>query len=267
MLTLHTLASGSSGNAMLVSDGRTHILLDAGISARRIGRGLAQLGLRPGELAGVLITHEHSDHIAGLTTLLKNCPLPVWATRGTCGELRRRIPFVDGLVHAAPAEGFGLGSFWVRPFPTSHDAAESAGFRLTADGGETAAVATDLGVVTGAVLDGVLGADILVAETNHDEEWLRSGPYPYYLKQRVLGDRGHLSNEAGAELVAAAVEAGAREVVLAHLSAENDTPARARQAVCRRLAAAGIAPEADVRLTVAPRDRLGEPHTVGRRAG
>ena len=265
MLTLHTLASGSSGNAMLVTDGTTHILLDAGISARRITQALAQLGLRPGELAGVLITHEHTDHIAGLTTLTKQCPLPIYATPGTGRQLRRRIPFADELVHAVPAgEEFRLGTFAVRPFPTSHDAEESAGFRLTSCG-ECAAVATDLGYVTDAVLEGVLGADILVAEANHDEEWVRASQrYPYHLKRRILGDRGHLSNEAGAELIRRAAEAGTASVVLAHLSAENNTPAHAEETVCRILRDAGIRPGVDLALTVAPRDRLSGPYIRGR---
>jgi phosphoribosyl 1,2-cyclic phosphodiesterase len=146
----------------------------------------------------------------------------------------------------------------VRPFATPHDAAGSVGFRLTS-GGESAALATDLGYVSREVLDGVLGADILVAETNHDVEWLQSGPYPAALKRRILGDRGHLSNEAGAELVRQAVEAGARTVVLAHLSHENNTPARAYDTVYQALERAGVAVGRDAALTVAPRSQLSPP--------
>ena len=116
---------------------------------------------------------------------------------------------------------------------------------------------TDLGYVTPQVREAVRGCDLLVCETNYDEDWLRSGPYPYSLKQRVMGDRGHLSNEAGAELAAMAVESGTRTVILAHLSQENNTPTHARSVVCRRLAAMGCDPERDIYLEVAPRNELG----------
>ena len=206
MLELCTLASGSSGNSLLVTDGRTHVLVDAGISCRRICTGLKELGVEPTELAGVLITHEHSDHISGLTTLTKQLRLPVYASPGTGRQLCYRIAFLEELLRpVAPGEGFSVGGLAIESFPTSHDAAESVGYALSA-GGRKAAVVTDLGYVTGAVLRGIRGADLLVAEANHDVEWVQSGPYPYHLKARILGDRGHLSNEAGAELAWTAVE-------------------------------------------------------------
>ena len=257
MLTYTTLASGSSGNCALVSCGRTHLLLDTGISARRITTALKRLGVDPASLSGVLITHEHSDHISGLTTLTKQLKLPVYATAPTLRQLCYRIPFLEDLCRSfEPGDGFPVGEIWVGSFPTSHDAACSVGYTLTGEGCKAAA-ATDLGYLTLAVLQAVQGCDLLVCETNHDEDWVRSGPYPYYLKQRILGDRGHLSNETGAELAALAVESGARTVVLAHLSSENNTPARARDVVSRRLSAGGIDPERDVSLTVAPRNECG----------
>ncbi len=263
MLTLYTLASGSSGNALLVSDGRTHVLLDAGISARRIKNSLSALGLSLTDLAGILITHEHTDHIAGLTTLSKHCALPVYTTSGTGRQLCYRIPFLDELIHTVtPGQPFELGTLEILPFATSHDAAASVGFRLEGSGG-SAAVATDLGYVSQEVLAGVLGADILLAETNHDEEWLKSGPYPYHLKRRILGDRGHLSNEAGAELIRRAVEAGATTVVLGHLSAENNTPAHAYETVSSTLTRMGAEVGRDVLLAVAPRYELSCPYGKG----
>ena len=184
MLELCTLASGSSGNSLLVSDGRTHILVDAGISCRRITNSLKMLGVDPKELAGVLITHEHTDHMAGLATLTKQLRLPVYASRGTGRQLCYRIAFLEELFHpVTPGEGFS-----VERFPTSHDAAESTGYALSA-GGRKAAVVTDLGYVTPEVERGIRGADLLVCEANHDVEWLQAGPYPYYLKARILGDR------------------------------------------------------------------------------
>ena len=262
MLELCTLASGSSGNSLLVTDGRTHVLVDAGISCRRICTGLKELGVEPTELAGVLITHEHSDHISGLTTLTKQLRLPVYASPGTGRQLCYRIAFLEELLRpVAPGEGFSIGGLAIESFPTSHDAAESVGYALSA-GGRKAAVVTDLGYVTEAVLRGIRGADLLVAEANHDVEWVQSGPYPYHLKARILGDRGHLSNEAGAELAWTAVEGGARTVVLAHLSHENNTPARAHEVVRGVLERWGAAVGRDVALEVAPRSEKSRRYTV-----
>ena len=256
MLTFTTLASGSSGNAALVSQGDTHILLDAGISARRITSGLAALGVRPEHLSAILITHEHSDHISGLAVLTKKLRAPIYATGPTCRQLCYKIPFVDDLVRQQEAgTGVQIGALWVESFPTPHDAAGSVGYSIA---GEEArmVLATDLGYLTPEVRQAAEGCQLLVCEANHDEDWVRSGPYPYYLKQRILGDRGHLSNEAGAELAALAAQSGTRNIVLAHLSAENNTPARAREVVRRRLSALGCDPERELSLTVAPR---GEP--------
>ena len=262
MLELCTLASGSSGNCLLVSDGRTHILVDAGISCRRITNGLKALGVDPRELSGVLITHEHTDHMAGLATLTKQLRVPVYASRGTGRQLCYRIAFLEELLRpVTPGEGFSVGGIGVESFPTPHDAAESTGYALSA-GGRKAAVATDLGCVTPEVLKGIRGADLLVCEANHDVEWLRSGPYPYYLKARILGDRGHLSNEAGAELAWTAVEGGARAVVLAHLSHENNTPRRALDVVGGVLSRRGAAVGREVVLEAAPRSETGRAYRL-----
>ena len=262
MLELCTLASGSSGNCLLVSDGHTHILVDAGISARRITKSLRELGLDPRELSGILITHEHSDHISGLATLTKQLSLPVYTSRGTALQLCYRIAFLEDVIHTfRPGESFDVGGLGVESFPTPHDTVESVGYAVTGCG-RKAAVATDLGYVTQEVWDGVQGADLLVAEANHEVEWVQSGPYPYFLKQRILGERGHLSNDAGAALACSAVAGGAHTVVLAHLSAENNTPARAYDTVCAALERAGAAVGGDVVLEVAPRSELGKRYAV-----
>ena len=262
VLQLCTLASGSSGNSLLVSDGATHILVDAGISCRRITTALKGLGVDPASLSAVLITHEHTDHISGLTTLTKQRKVPVYASRGSGMQLCYRIPFLEEVLHTfTPGERFSLGGVDVESFATPHDAAQSTGYALSA-GGKKAAVVTDLGHVTDEVAEGIRGAELLVAEANHDVEWLRSGPYPYSLKSRILGDRGHLSNEAGAALVCSAVSAGASTVVLAHLSHENNTPERARQVVGDSLTRMGAVPGRDVLLEVAPRSEPGRRYTV-----
>lgn len=259
-----TLASSSSGNSLLVRSGAYSVLIDAGVSARRITSALRQLGVDPAELSGVLVTHAHTDHTAGLGTLLKQLRLPVYATAPTLDRLGEKLEALAGLeLEVTPQVGFYLGPMWVQAFPTPHDCPGSVGYTICCDGAKLA-LATDLGHVTQPVWQGVQGADMLVAETNHDEEWVRTGPYPYHLKRRILGDYGHLSNEAGADLVGRAVERGTRTVVLAHLSQENNTPAKARETVCVHLRAMGVDPERDLALSVAPKGEPGVVHCLGR---
>lgn len=261
MLTLTTLASGSSGNCALLSDGETHLLLDAGISCRRICTALTALKIAPESLAGVLITHEHSDHISGLATLHKRFRLPVYTSPGTARQLCYRIAALEDVVRPCPpGNSFTVGGLDVETFPISHDAAEPMGFAVSS-GERKAALVTDLGVVTEAVRRGMAGARLVLVEANHDVEWVRSGPYPYYLKERILGRQGHLSNEDGGTLALGAVQDGARTVVLGHLSRENNTPQRAFDAVNTILSAYGPR-ETGLTLAVAPRDQTGPVYTV-----
>ena len=257
MLELCTLASGSSGNSLLVSDGATHILVDAGISCRRITTALKGLGVDPASLSAVLITHEHTDHIAGLATLTKQLRVPVYASKGTGLQLCWRIAFLEEVLRPfGPGESFSIGSIGIESFPTPHDAAQSTGYALSC-GGRKAAIVTDLGHVTPDVEEGIKGAHLLVAETNHDPEWLRSGSYPYFLKERILGSEGHLSNQDGARLICSAAAQGAKTVVLAHLSKDNNTPQRAYDTVAMALMRQGAELERDVVLAVAPRAEMG----------
>lgn len=261
MLTLTTLASGSSGNCILLSGGGEHILIDAGISCRRICRSLRALGVEPESLSGVLITHEHTDHISGLATLTKQFRLPVYASPGTARQLCYRIAALEDVLHAcAPGGSFTLGSLDVETFPTLHDAAEPMGYAVSC-GEQKAAVVTDLGFVTDQVRAGMAGAGLVVVECNHDPDWVASSSYPYALKRRILGDHGHLSNEAGGALARDAVAHGARAVVLAHLSSENNTPEHARAAVERILSACGALADG-VTLVVAPRSEPGPTYAL-----
>ena len=254
MLSITTFASGSEGNCLLVTGGGTTVLIDAGISCRRILAALDAAGLPPNALDCVLITHEHSDHICGLATLSRRLGVPVFASHGTARQLAYRIPFAPGVLRSfTPGLSFPLGALTVGSFPTSHDAADSVGYTISYEGVRLS-IATDLGIVTPAVLDGVLGSDAVVIETNHDADLLRAGPYPYTLKQRILSERGHLCNEDGARLAAQAVAAGARRVILAHLSRTNNTPDLALAAVKRALGSA----ISGVEVTVAPRSSPGE---------
>ena len=246
-MNIALFASGSSGNCALVSDGETHILIDAGISARRIRAGLTAQDVAMADLAGVLVTHEHSDHVKGLTVLLRRDPVAVYALPAVCAALRRLLPErADCLHEITPGEAFHLGDVCVTPFPTPHDAAGSCGYRL--DG----SACFGFGTVTDAVRAALRGVDCAVIEANHDPELLRTGPYPIYLKRRIASDHGHLSNESAGALAVYLAENGAQQLILGHLSRENNTPRAALEAVSLALAAAGFSPGTQPELYAAP---------------
>lgn len=261
-MRIFTLASGSSGNCLLVTDGENNILIDAGISLRRIKTGISSLGLSPDDLSGVLVTHEHSDHISGLAMLVKKHEVPIYAPPMTAETIAHTVPGADRLIRPIlPGEGFSLGDVKVTAFPTMHDTPDSVGYRL--DGEISFGLCTDLGCVTDEVLDYMQGVHCAVIEANHDEEMLRYGSYPYYLKRRILSPRGHLSNEASGQLAVFLAQHGARSLVLGHLSRENNTPALAEETVRGALRAAGYdtalktAPPAEL-LAVYPEDTYAE---------
>ena len=261
-MEFYTLASSSSGNAALVRCGDTAILLDAGISARRIAQSLAALGMTPDALDAVLITHEHSDHVNGIATLTKKYGIPVYASRGTAHFLPQAAPCLrkfdagDAFTIGSGA-AFSVGALEIRSFRTSHDAADSVDYRIDGPDGSLGAL-TDTGYVTDAAAQALAGVDALLLEANHDIPTLQSGPYPYHLKRRILSEHGHLSNAAAADFALWCAQHGTSDILLAHLSAENNTPAMAEYAVARRLQAGGCS----IRLGVAPKDRMSEVHTI-----
>ena len=225
-MRIHVFASGSGGNCLLLEDRETRILIDAGISKRRVVTTLAGLGLRMEQIGGVLITHEHSDHISGLLNLAKGRDLPVYAPHTVAARLLGSLPLLqDNLCVIPVGEPFSLGSLRVTAFHTSHDTDESVGYRIEGEG--VYAHATDTGCVTEGMRAGLLGADTVLLESNHDEDMLRYGPYPFYLKKRILSDRGHLSNAACAAFARELAESGTRRIILGHLSRENNTPGKA----------------------------------------
>lgn len=244
------LASGSSGNAYVLSQGRTHILLDAGISARRLTQGLAFAGLTPADLAGIFVTHAHSDHVNGLPVFTKQHRRPIFASAPAIEELLKKNPQLAPFCQALHGP-LNLPELSVDHFPVSHDSPGTLGFSVFSQK-EKMALATDLGYVTQAVWQGVLGADLLVVETNHNPEWVKNGPYPAYLKKRVLGKEGHLSNQEGAELAANAVHAGTTTLILAHLSQENNTPLCAKETVENHLQSKQLS---NYTLALAPKDQ------------
>ncbi|MBE6990194.1 MAG: MBL fold metallo-hydrolase [Ruminococcaceae bacterium] len=256
MITLHTFASGSEGNCALVSAGDTHLLLDAGISCRRIAAALDELGLDPGDLDALLITHEHADHVRGLEVLARRFAVPVYTGAATARQLCYRTAGLEGLIRPVePGVPLPLGEITVTAFPNSHDAAGPLGYRFDC-GGASAGVLTDTGVVTEAARRTLAGVELLVLESNHDVEWLRSGPYPYSLKARILSDRGHLSNDDAAAFAAEMAALGTAQFVLAHLSRQNNTPQQALDTVGAALLGTGAA------VTAAPRDTVSRPYAA-----
>ena len=262
MTTFHTLASSSAGNCMLLSCDNTHILIDAGISCRRISQSLQQLGLKAADLSAILITHEHSDHTAGLKTLLKGVELPVYTSPGTALALCAQLPARAAAFHPVSVGApFSLGGCRITPFSTLHDSAESIGFRIdTMDG--SVGILTDSGCIPAAAPKLLQGVELLVLESNYDEASLLSGPYPEYLKQRILSQRGHLSNHMAADFAAEMARCGTAAVWLAHLSKENNLPAVAEETVSRRLRQQNLSPE----LYIAPRDEISKEFQLCRRS-
>ena len=249
------LASGSSGNAILVSADDTHLLVDAGISARRVTRALHALDVRPEDLRAVLVTHEHGDHVSGLGPLVRRLHVPVYATRGTLGRIRRLIKGGGAAVVVDAGSTFEVGTVNVSPFAVSHDCVDPVGYSFD-DGGVRVVVATDLGVVGRSVRDHLSRADCIVLESNHDERMLLDGPYPWHLKRRILSNTGHLSNDAAAREIDLLCSGRLSSLVLAHISHENNRPDLAVAAAAAILDRRG---RTDVAVTAASRDEPTDP--------
>lgn len=238
MLTVRSLGSGSSGNALLVEEGDTALLVDCGVGARALTAGLRLAGRRLADLDAVLLTHEHADHVRALPQV-ERARLPLVATRGTAAAAGLDPSLHEEVRGERPLT---VGTLTITPLPVSHDAAEPCAFHIEGATGSLL-VATDLGCPAPAWRDRLAAADLIVLEANHDEALLRAGPYPARLKQRVLSPRGHLSNaDCAAFLAAALADPGHRSptIWLAHLSQTNNRPALARETVRRLLAERGL---------------------------
>lgn len=224
------LASGSTGNSTLLRWQGGCLLIDAGISARRIRTMLRSDGVELQDLDAIFITHEHSDHIQGLSVLLRQQPVPVYALPKVANMLRSLFPMHRALFIDADASGVSFSGACAYPISTMHDSADSCGWRIeTAEG--VYGHCTDLGLVTDDVLDGLCGSDIALIEANHDVDMLRNGPYPPALKRRILSEYGHLSNDAAAELALTLCANGTRSLILGHISRHNNTPGIALRTV------------------------------------
>ena len=259
-MRLCSIASGSSGNCIYVGSDSTHLLVDTGISKKRIEESLAELEVKGEELNGILITHEHSDHIQGLGVFCRKYEVPIYATKGTIAGIcacKTLGKMPEGLFREISSdETFDVGDLTVKPFAISHDANEPTGFRIEQEE-KAVAVATDLGIYDDYIVENLKGLDAVVLEANHDIHMLEVGPYPYPLKRRVLGDHGHLSNELSGRLLCKILHDKMKHVVLGHLSRENNFPELAYETVKLEVTMSNIPFDGnDIPLMVAERDKM-----------
>jgi phosphoribosyl 1,2-cyclic phosphodiesterase len=241
------LASGSSGNATLISTGRTRLLVDAGLSRRELMRRLAAVGEQFERIDAILISHEHSDHVSGLPVVARSLDVPVFLTR-------LAAPAIAWNGYEPKLEAFqagariAIGDIEIDTFTIPHDAADPIGFCFRFEGLKTGLV-TDLGYVPESIKFHLRGADLLILESNHDLEMLKVGPYPWSVKQRVMSRNGHLSNDAVSDFIRADLDASVRTLVLGHLSEHNNHPEIARLTAAQALASRGL----PTRLVIAGR--------------
>ena len=260
-----SIASGSSGNCIYVGSEDTHLLVDVGISGKRIEQGLNTLDLTGRDIDGILITHEHSDHIKGLGVVARKYHIPVYMTEGTADALTRvnlgKIP--EGIFHEIREdEPFAIKDLTIHPFTIPHDAAQPVGYRVECNT-QSVGIATDLGNYNDYIVKNLQGLDALLLEANHDIHMLQVGKYPYYLKQRILGDRGHLSNENAGRLLCRLLHDNMKAIFLGHLSRENNYEELAYETVCSEVTL-GDNPykSRDFKIQVAKRDCISEAITV-----
>lgn len=233
-MRLCSIASGSSGNCIYVGSDATHLLVDVGISGKRAELGLNSLGITGADLDGILITHEHADHISGLGVMARKYGVPIYATAGTIDAIRKTgsLGKIEDSLFREIREDVKLNikDLTVNPMRISHDAAQPVAYRI-GYGNQKVGICTDLGVYNDYTVECLKGMDALLIEANHDVNMLQVGPYPYYLKQRILGDRGHLSNENSGRLLSRILHDKLQAIVLGHLSKENNLPELAYEAV------------------------------------
>lgn len=233
-MELCSIASGSSGNCICVGSDDCHVLIDAGISGKRIENGLNSIDLKTADMQGILITHEHIDHIAGLGVIARRYGIPMYATGETVDAIlhTKTVGKIDEALFQViePEREFTIGDLTVEPVSISHDAADPVAYKIRKQE-KNVAVMTDLGTYDDHIVEKLQNVDVLLLEANHDVRMLQAGAYPYPLKQRILGDKGHLSNERSGQLLGKVLHDHLKHIVLGHLSKENNYPELAYETV------------------------------------
>jgi len=229
-----SLGSGSEGNALMISVNQTQVLMDCGFGLKDTILRLERLGISPAQLSGIIVTHEHGDHISGVARLASKFGLPVWLTHGTLNSQPKAFSKIADICEIAPQQVFSIGDIEITPYPVPHDAAEPVQY-VFSDGMWKLGVLTDAGCGTPHIEEMLSGCHALVLECNHDNDMLMHGDYPYSLKQRIGGRYGHLSNQEAAEILSRLEIDKLQHLVAAHLSRKNNTPKLAVQALCEAI--------------------------------
>ncbi len=253
MTKIIPLFSGSSGNCTYIKYGETEILIDAGVSCKAINSALNSIGTDLKNISGIFVTHEHEDHIKGLRIISKGYGIPVYINQGSLEAviLGREGESVAGCACVKNAgDSVDVGEIHADIFKTPHDAYGSVGYKFSFSDGSSFGYATDIGYITKGIAAALFGCDTVILESNHDVQMLRNGPYPFHLKERILSDKGHLSNEACASFIPHLCANGTKKVILAHLSEHNNTPLLAYNTSVDALTKAGIDMQ-EFKLTVA----------------
>lgn len=250
-----SIASGSSGNCHYIGYKDTNILIDAGLSGKRITKGLDEIDIDANKLNGIFVTHEHSDHIKGIGVLSRKYDLPIFVNYKTWNAIKEKIGKVkeENIKIFENDKEYAIGDMGIKPFSITHDAVDPVGFKLT-DGKKAISVATDIGHVSDNIKENLLGSKLIVLESNYDKEMLLMGSYTYALKKRVMSNIGHLSNEAAAKFAVELIKNGAENLLLAHLSRENNFPALAFETSNHILTENGMKIGKDANLEILMRD-------------
>ena len=245
------LFSGSSGNSIFVSCKETKILVDVGVTAKRIEEGLFAIGEDACDISAIFITHEHYDHVKGLRVFTSRHHIPVFSSTVVLEKMEEDGRLSDKFETHSIGENMVLGGIEILPFELSHDSVKCHGYRFNLPDGKSVSVCTNTGYIPLSAKKVIPGSDLVFLESNHEITMLENGPYPYMLKQRILSRKGHLSNHDCAEFARSLVESGTTRLVLSHLSRENNYPEIARQTTLSELTQAGFKEEIDFRLKVA----------------
>ena len=250
MVRFCPMFSGSSGNCTYISSGDFSILIDAGVSAKAITNALADRNVSPDEIDGIFITHEHCDHVKGVRVFASKYDIPVYANEATMNELLKDEKFAENVEHRVISEEVNIKGCTITPFDTPHDSMGSCGYIIVTDDGRKITTCTDIGCITDTIHSALLGADLVLIESNHEINMLMTGPYPYNLKIRIASDNGHLSNRCCAEILPELVKNGTTRIVLGHISKDNNTPLLAETTAVSTLKMHGFERDLDYILVV-----------------
>lgn len=247
-----SLYSSSSGNCTYIGVPGSGILVDVGVSAKKTEEALHDIDVAPESISAIFVTHEHADHISGIRVFASRYGIDVYASPGTIrGMEEQNVLNGKFRVFEMPEAGIEAGGVFIKAFRTPHDSNESTGFTAVTPDGKRISVATDIGIMNDTVMNAITGSDLILLESNHDVRMLQNGPYPFFLKKRILSDKGHLSNESCADSAVRLLDTGTTRFVLGHLSKENNIPSLAYETTRAAMRMAGAAENTDYILSVA----------------